>query len=204
MTTLRSKSFWTSWKLQWLQNKITCSHFYYSEGSRSSHLFQHDSAYMWLFTFVCWQCSQLALKTSLGLELGEWLSLPPDRCHPCVSSTERWWQPSNMDAVWSACLRLLLHCPQCSGSGGVVEDVQGGTTSVLHSRARSKPQTTVWMLQNTWGGLGENDRTTVVLRMTSLLFPFKVDRFKRDFKIRKNQVKKNTAKGYSIYIQRFS
>lgn len=49
------------------------------------------------------------------------------------------------------------------------------------------------------------ERLTVILKITHLLFPFKVDQFKSDIKIRKkNQVKKNTAKGYSIYIQWFS
>lgn len=45
------------------------------------------------------------------------------------------------------------------------------------------------------------ERPTVILKITHLLFPFKVDQFKSDIKIRNNQVKKNTAKGYSIYIQ---
>lgn len=45
------------------------------------------------------------------------------------------------------------------------------------------------------------ERPTVVLKITPLLFPFKVYQFKSDIKIRNNQVKKNTAKGYSIYIQ---
>lgn len=45
------------------------------------------------------------------------------------------------------------------------------------------------------------ERPTVIPKITPLLFPFKVDQFKSDIKIRNNQVKKNTAKGYSIYIQ---
>lgn len=53
-----------------------------------------------------------------------------------------------------------------------------------------------------WGGGGWYwDRPTVILKITPRLFPFKVDQFKSDIKIRNNQVKKNTAKGYSIYIQ---
>lgn len=39
------------------------------------------------------------------------------------------------------------------------------------------------------------------LKIIHLLSPFKVDQFKSDIKIRNNQVKKNTAKCYSIYIQ---
>lgn len=51
-------------------------------------------------------------------------------------------------------------------------------------------------------GSGVNwERPTVILKITPLLFPFKVYQFKSDIKIRNNQVKKNTAKGYSIYIQ---
>ena len=45
------------------------------------------------------------------------------------------------------------------------------------------------------------ERPTVTLKITPLLIPFEVDQFKSDIKIRNNQVKKNTAKGYSIYIQ---
>lgn len=44
-------------------------------------------------------------------------------------------------------------------------------------------------------------RPTVLLKNAPTLFPFKVDQFKSDIQIRNNQVKKNTAKGYSIYIQ---
>lgn len=52
------------------------------------------------------------------------------------------------------------------------------------------------------GGLGETNCDTK--DYTPLLFPFKVDQFKSDIKIRNNQVKKNTAKGYSIYIHGIS
>jgi len=45
------------------------------------------------------------------------------------------------------------------------------------------------------------ERPTVILKIIPLLFPFKVDQFKSDIKIRNNQGRKNTAKGYSIYIQ---
>ena len=45
------------------------------------------------------------------------------------------------------------------------------------------------------------ERPTVILKIKPRLFPFKVDQFKSDIKIRNNQGKKNTAKGYSIYIQ---
>lgn len=45
------------------------------------------------------------------------------------------------------------------------------------------------------------ERPTVILEIIPLLFPFKVDQFKSDIKIRNNQGRKNTAKGYSMYIQ---
>lgn len=44
----------------------------------------------------------------------------------------------------------------------------------------------------------------VAREFTYLLFPFKVDQFKSKIKMRNYQVKKNTAKGYSIYKQLFS
>lgn len=44
----------------------------------------------------------------------------------------------------------------------------------------------------------------VAKEFTYLLFPFKVDHFKSKIKMRNYQVKKNTAKGYSIYKQLFS
>lgn len=52
------------------------------------------------------------------------------------------------------------------------------------------------------GGVGVDwERPTVDIKDSTQIFPFKVDQFKSNIKIRNNQVKKNTAKGYSIYIQ---
>lgn len=50
------------------------------------------------------------------------------------------------------------------------------------------------------GGAGQGE-TNCDTKDYTPTFPFKVDQFKSDIKIRNNQVKKNTAKGYSIYIQ---
>lgn len=59
-----------------------------------------------------------------------------------------------------------------------------------------------WVSGHVWESGGVIwERPTAILKITPRLFPFKVDQFKSDIKIRNNQVKKNTAKGYSIYIQ---
>lgn len=81
----------------------------------------------------------------------------------------------------------------------LAENVQGGTTFVLHSLARTNHKYQ-HVCQVTCGGVAW-ERPFVILKITPPFFPFKVDQFKRDIKIKNNQVKKNTAKGYSIYIQ---
>lgn len=114
-------------------------------------------------------------------------------CSPLMSATFRLW--------W--CL---------------VDGAQGGTASVLCSWSSTNHRSglslslTVAMVKvfvcvcAGWQGLEgwemlDYTRPTVLLKNAPTLFPFKVDQFKSDIKIRNNQVKKNTAKGYSIYIQ---
>lgn len=202
MTTLRSKLFWTSWKLQRLQNK-------------TKHV----------LTFTIQRGPGVVIFSST-------MQLICDSSPLCVNSVHNllWRHLSDGVSGYLYHLTAAVHAfPPLRGGGshqtwtlfealvcvcsftvhdtlwlwwGVVEDVQGGTTSVLQIKATNDR---VGVRKHMgWSGRDHHNRTTVLLGMTSLLFPFKVDQFKRDFKIRKNQVKKNTAKGYSIYIQGFS
>lgn len=83
-----------------------------------------------------------------------------------------------------------------------MDGVQGGTISVLHSQSRTKQRSGLSLRVSEDAGLGMDwQRPTLILNILKKPTLPKVDQFKSNIKIRNNQVKKNTAKGYSIYIQ---